>query len=251
MCVPRGRRVRLSRGVSRRTSSRTASEPTSNRTSGCCTASISGREREADAGAAARAVLGPDRPPCASTRPRAIASPRPAPRDVRAGRRARSGRTSSRGLGGRPSPVSSTLTRTSAARGSTTTATAPSDGVCRRAFVRRFRSTRSTLSGAQRVGRRSSICVSSLICLAAASASTPRRTTRRGRRRGRVTDLERERAGVDARELEQIVDEEPSVAPARASRAGILRLGEAVLEGLDHRLHRGERRAEVVARPGD
>ena len=91
------------------------------------------------------------RPPCASTSPRAIASPRPAPRDVRDAIAAPEAlehplpclcvEAFARVLDGDVHLV---------APGSTRTATAPSVGVCRSAFVRRFMSTRSTLSGAKR-----------------------------------------------------------------------------------------------------
>ena len=68
----------------------------------------------------------------------------------------------------------------------------------------------------------------------------------------RVAQLERERARVDARELEQVVDE-PAERPHLLLEGAevVLRLGEAVLDRLEHRLHVRERRAQVVARPGD
>ena len=64
--------------------------------------------------------------------------------------------------------------------------------------------------------------------------------------------LERQRAGVDARELEEVVDEQRQAAHLLAERREVLGgLGEAVLERLEHRLHVRERRPQVVARPGD
>ncbi len=79
------------------------------------------------------------RPPCASTRPRAIASPRPAPPLVRApsSRQKRSNiRLAVSGVS--PSPVSSTTIRTSSVSDWAWTATAPSLGVCRTAFASRL-----------------------------------------------------------------------------------------------------------------
>ncbi len=76
------------------------------------------------------------------------------------------------------------------------------------------------------------------------------RVDERGKRE--LVQLERDCAGVDAGELEEVVDEEPErphLLPHRREVA--LGLGQAVLERLEHRLHRGERRPEVVARPGD
>ena len=71
--------------------------------------------------------------------------------------------------------MSSTLTCTSRSTCSTRTATEPSDGVCRRAFVRRLNSTRSIFSGAQRAVTSSGTLAARSIPLRRASASTPRR----------------------------------------------------------------------------
>ena len=110
------------------------------------------------------------------------------------------------------------------------------------------------------VGREARACASastsasSVTCRARASASTPRRQTRRRPApSGSRVQLERERAGVDPGELEEVVDEQRERrAPARASAGRYSSgLGEAVLERLEHRLHVRERRAQVVARPGD
>ena len=149
-----------------------------------------------------------------------------------------------------PSPVSSTLTRTSRrARTSTSTATEPSAGVWRRAFVSRLSSTRSRWSGAQRTG----------------GQRLGQRATRGGRRGPRrlglhaaqaaldqpaelrLAQLEGQRAGVDARELEQVVDEAAEAPrPGRASRAGSARAGQPVLDRLQHRLQ--GRRAACAGR---
>src|SRR5207247_1535724 len=62
----------------------------------------------------------------------------------------------------------------------------------------------------------------------------------------------RARAGVDPGELEEVVDKPGEDLGLRPDRLEVLaRLGEIVLQRLDHRLQRGERRAQVVARPGD
>ena len=58
--------------------------------------------------------------------------------------------------------------------------------------------------------------------------------------------------GVDARELEEVVDEQREHAHLLAQdRQVLLGVAEPVLERLEHRLHVRERRPEVVARPGD
>ncbi len=68
----------------------------------------------------------------------------------------------------------------------------------------------------------------------------------------RILQLQRQRAGVDARELEEVVDERPERPHLLAQRGQVvLGLREAVLERLQHRLHVRERSAQVVARPGD
>ena len=67
-----------------------------------------------------------------------------------------------------------------------------------------------------------------------------------------VAELEREDAGVDSREVEQVLDEQrqdPKLLPDL--RQVFARCREAVLERFDHRLQRGQRRPQVVARPGD
>jgi hypothetical protein len=69
---------------------------------------------------------------------------------------------------------------------------------------------------------------------------------------GRVAQLEHEQPGVEARELEQVVDEVGEGAHLLPQRGQVaVRVAEAVLERLDHRLHRRERRAQVVAGPRD
>ena len=104
-----------------------------------------------------------------------------------------------------------------------TTATVPSDGVWRSAFVSRLSRTRSTCSGAQRAGGTAS-------CLRAAragrscvraSASNPLRHDSTSGASCDGADLERERAGVDAGELEEVVDEHCRAgAPARGAGRG-------------------------------
>ncbi len=65
-----------------------------------------------------------------------------------------------------------------------------------------------------------------------------------------LLQLERERAGVDPREHEQVLDEPGEDLRLRPDRGEVLlRPREPVLERLDHRAQRGERRAQVVAGP--
>ena len=65
-------------------------------------------------------------------------------------------------------------------------------------------------------------------------------------------ELEGERARVDACQLEEIVDERREDTDLLAEHGkGRLGLDEAVLERLEHGLHVGKRRAEIVARPRD
>ena len=64
--------------------------------------------------------------------------------------------------------------------------------------------------------------------------------------------LERQCAGVDARQLEEVVDEHGQPANLVAERGEIvLGLGQPVLECLEHRLHVRERCPQVMAGPGD
>ena len=72
------------------------------------------------------------------------------------------------------------------------------------------------------------------------------------RRYGGVLRLDRERAGVDSGELEEVVDERSErlhLLPHRGQVA--IGLGDPVLDRLEHRLERCKRRAQVVARPRD
>ncbi len=65
-------------------------------------------------------------------------------------------------------------------------------------------------------------------------------------------DLERECAGVDAGELEEVVDEHAEPPGLVAQRTDVLvRLGEAVVDRLEHGADRCDRRPQVVARRGD
>ena len=68
----------------------------------------------------------------------------------------------------------------------------------------------------------------------------------------RLLELERERARVDLRELEEIVDKPSERANLLAhGREVVLGGDDPVLDRLEHRLQRGERRPQVVARPRD
>src|SRR6266545_2681557 len=64
--------------------------------------------------------------------------------------------------------------------------------------------------------------------------------------------LERQRPGVDATELEEIFDE-PGQRENLFAQSGkvLLRLGESVLDRFQHRLHRGDRRTQIMACPGN
>ncbi len=65
-------------------------------------------------------------------------------------------------------------------------------------------------------------------------------------------ELKRERAAVDPRQLEQVVDEAGQRAYLLVERRQVvLGPGKAVVDRLEHCLHVRERRAQVVARPGD
>ena len=88
------------------------------------------------------------------------------------------------------------------------TAIEPSFGVCRRALVRRFIRTRSTLSGAMSVGRRRrrsttrAVRCGSSLCIDRAKAGVD------DPRKAGGAQLECQCAGVDTRELEEIVDQQ-------------------------------------------
>ncbi len=119
--------------------------------------------------------------------------------------------------------------------------------------MRRFWRTRSTCSGAQlaRVGSPATRC-SSWTLRARASASNPLRQASDDRRKGDRPDLERERSGVDARELEEVVDEQPQPPRLVAERPEVLlRLRKTVVDRLEHRGDGRHGGAEVVARRGD
>ena len=67
-----------------------------------------------------------------------------------------------------------------------------------------------------------------------------------------VRQFEREHAGVDAREFEEVVDERAE--PSRLLRQGLdvlVRGRDPVLDGLDHRPDRRKRRAQIVTCPGN
>ena len=148
-------------------------------------------------------------PPWASTSPRAIARPRPAPPFACRAESSRQKRSNIRraASGVRPFPVSSTVTRTWSGAGASVTATVPSDGVLRSALVSRLRRTRSTSSGAQRASGRPSSTIRSRGRYGRALRPRSRaRTIRRGRK-GTLLELAGEGACVDARELEEVVDE--------------------------------------------
>ena len=195
------------------------------------------------------------RPPCASTRPRAIARPRPgaaaAARAVGAPEALEHPR---RRLRRQPfAGVLDAQEHDPPSRRSTRTATEPSDGVCRSAFVSRLKRTRSNLSGASRAStpRRRRRRLSATPRASASGCEEPQRGVDERRDR-HLLQLERERAGVDPRQLEQVVDERRERPHLLAQRRQVVVGGrEAVLDRLEHRLHRGDRRAQVVARPGD
>ena len=94
--------------------------------------------------------------------------------------------------------------------------------MCRSAFASRLCSTRSTLSGAHRAVTDSPTCASSVTCRARASASTPRRHERDEAGELRLAQLERQRAAVDPRELEEVVGERRERANLVAQRGQVL-----------------------------
>jgi hypothetical protein len=69
---------------------------------------------------------------------------------------------------------------------------------------------------------------------------------------GDLLQLVLDRARVDARELEEVVDEQREPARLLVQRRKVLgRLRQPVLDRLEHGRHRGDRRAQVVARGRD
>jgi hypothetical protein len=80
----------------------------------------------------------------------------------------------------------------------------------------------------------------------------PSRRAERSTCHRRLLELERERARVDLRELEEIVHEPPQRANLVAHGREVMLGGDdPVLDRLEHRLQRGERGLQVVARPRD
>ena len=208
---------------------------------------------ERDAGAAARPVFGPDAAALSlheRTRDRQTQPP-PRPERARSPRQKRSN-IRSRASSPSPSPVSSTVTCTTSWFADTRTATEPSEGVWRRAFVSRFWRTRCSSTGANRARTRvADLGVQPDAPQAGFGLDAPQRGEHRAGD-GSLLELEAERSGVDLRELEEVVDhrrQRPCLLLERRQRLG--RLHEAVLQRLQHRLDIGERGAEVVARPGD
>ena len=104
--------------------------------------------------------------------------------------------------------MSSTDTRTVLVAARDVTATEPSDGVWRSAFVSRLKSTRSIFSGAT-ARRRLAVDVDDEIDAsrrASGLEQAERRVDEAGDRQ--LLQLERQRAGVDPGELEEVVDEQ-------------------------------------------
>ena len=111
-------------------------------------------------------------------------------------------------------------------------------------------STRSTFSGAKRA------VTSSLDLRREPDVARPRLgfnaadAARDHRGHPKAVYLERESTRVDARELEEVVDEQRKESHLLAEDRDVLvRVSETVLERFEHRLHVGEWRAQVVARP--
>ena len=109
--------------------------------------------------------------------------------------------------------------------------------------------TRSTLSGAKSAVMSSSTSASRRTCAACFSLDAPQRA-RHDRCDRKSEQLEGQHARVDARELEEVVDEDGEDTHLLAQHRHVL-LGsrETVLERLEHRLHVGEGRPQIVARP--
>ena len=193
------------------------------------------------------------RPPCASTRPRAIARPRPAPRAARAAspRQKRSNmRAAPPRRGPRRCPRRDLDLVSAAARRRPRPGRRTACGEARSSS--RLQSTRSTFSGAQRTLAAVDVARSSRDVRRAASASTPRRhdsTTVAQRRRAQLERRARRRRFARARRDRRRARERAHLLAERGQV--LVGLGEPVLDRLEHRLHRRERRAEIVARPRD
>ena len=148
-----------------------------------------------------------------------------------------------------PSPVSSTLTRTPSTSPATNTATEPSPGVWRRALARRLSEhALEVVRGAPR-RRRGRIH-------AGLDPDAPRLGARGDPAHAavhqaietHVAQLHGELSPVDARELEEVIDQAGEVAHLVAHGREVLLGGcEPVLDGLEHRLERREGGAQVVA----
>ena len=217
-----------------------------------------GGQREGDPGAPARPPLGPDAAALGLDEPpgdREAQARAAARRGCGRGRPARSGRTSAARRPGRcPTPVSSTLTSHSVGPG----ATPHAHGAVRRrvpsAFVSRLRSTRSTWSGAQRTrGTPPSSRVSSRTSRASAPRPGGRaRTLSTSPSSGASRSSSVSAPASIAASSNRSSTSRPSAARLNAQlRQVVLRPDQPVLDRLEHRLDRGERRAQVVARPGD
>ena len=194
-------------------------------------------------------------PPWASTSPRAIARPRPAPPFACRAESSRQKRSNIRRVasGVRPSPVSSTVTRTWSVRRGERDGDRPVRGcVAERVREQVEQDALDLLGRATRLG--DAVVDRSLerdvagarFGLEAADA----RLDERGERD--LLELVDERAGVDAGELEEVVDENRQAPRLILQGREVLgRRGETVLDRLEHRCDRGHGRAQVVARRRD
>ena len=134
------------------------------------------------------------------------------------------------------------------------TSTTPSAGVCRIAFITRLETTRDSPAGSavtsdalldlrRRAVRRAARATGSAPAIA--SLTTSPSATGCG--------LQRQHAGVDPGQLEEVVDHPHHPVDLGADLAVVARrvVGQAVLERLGHRPQPGQRRAQVVGDPRD
>ena len=118
--------------------------------------------------------------------------------------------------------------------------------------MRRFRRTLSILSGAKRAVASAGPDGLQADAPTRRLGADPREAALHDRGDRQLSQLERQRARLDPAELEEVVDELGEDAHLVAERGEVVRgLRETVLERFEHRLHVRERRAEIVAGPGD
>ena len=127
--------------------------------------------------------------------------------------------------------------------------TRPPGGVWRMALPTRFESTRPSCSGSKRPRRPGGHSRSSCTCAAARVGGIQREAVVEQRLEVDLRDIQRHDARIEAREVEQVVDEQRHALDLNLQRREVQRrIADAVLERLGCRAQIGERRAQVVAR---